>query len=73
MRPENILIFQLLNDVQIGLLRCCHAGMSQAAGDAGDGYPGKKQERRVGMAKAVNGDNGYIRSLAVPGQNGVDG
>ena len=67
----NVLVLQFLDDVQVGLLRCVHAGMAKSLGDACDGHPRKEQQRCVGVPESVNGDDGNLRTATMPLEDAV--
>ena len=61
----DVLVLELLDDVQVSLLRGVHAGVPEALGDAGDGDAGEQEQRCVGVAQSMHGDDGHVGSLAM--------
>ena len=69
----DVLVLEFLNNVQVGLLGGVHAGVSKTLGDAGDGDAGEQEQRCVGVAQPVHGDDGNAGALAVAFQHAVRG
>ena len=56
-RPHDqvhVLILELLDDVEVRLLRRVHACVTEPLGNAGNRNPGKEQEGCVGVSESVD-------------------
>lgn len=59
-----VLVFQLLNDVEIGFLGGGNAGMSEPFGNAGNGNASENEQRGMSMAKAMHRYHWHISLFA---------
>lgn len=57
------MVLELLNDVQVGLLRGVHAGVPEALGDAGDGDAGLAREVALHKALVDSVEDGALQLM----------